>query len=102
MNGVRHNFTFERLSVPEVVLVKPMKFGDQRGYFMETYAAAAFAGEGIEAVFVQDNQSLSSKRGTVRGLHFQVPPCSQAKLVRVVYGAIFDVAVDLRQSSPHY
>uniref|UniRef100_UPI002FC62213 dTDP-4-dehydrorhamnose 3,5-epimerase n=1 Tax=Bosea sp. (in: a-proteobacteria) TaxID=1871050 RepID=UPI002FC62213 len=73
-----------------------------RGYFMETWSAEAFAAAGIGAVFVQDNQSLSGTRGVVRGLHFQAPPVPQAKLVRVLKGSIFDVAVDLRSGSPSY
>jgi dTDP-4-dehydrorhamnose 3,5-epimerase len=95
-------FAFEPLAIPVVVLVRPKKFGDARGYFMETYNAEAFAAAGIAASFVQDNQSLSAARGVVRGLHFQVPPTPQAKLVRVLKGAVFDVAVDLRMGSPSY
>lgn len=95
-------FAFEPLAIPAVVLVRPKKFGDARGYFMETYSAEAFAAAGIGAVFVQDNQSLSGPRGVVRGLHFQAPPVPQAKLVRVLKGSIFDVAVDLRLGSPSY
>ena len=96
------NFTFKHLEMDGVVLVHPRKFGDMRGYFMETYSAADYAAGGIGAQFVQDNQSLSAQPGTIRGLHFQVPPKPQAKLVRVLAGAIFDVAVDLRRSSPTY
>lgn len=95
-------FAFEPLAIPVVVLVRPKKFGDARGYFMETWSEDAFAAAGIAASFVQDNQSLSAARGVVRGLHFQVPPTPQAKLVRVLRGAIFDVAVDLRMGSPSY
>jgi len=95
-------FAFEPLAIPAVVLIRPKRFGDARGYFMETYHAAAFAAAGIDAVFIQDNQSLSAARGVVRGLHFQAPPAAQAKLVRVLKGAIFDVAVDLRVGSPSY
>ena len=95
-------FAFEPLAIPAVVLVRPTKFGDARGYFMETYSTEAFAAAGIGAVFVQDNQSLSAARGVVRGLHFQAPPAAQAKLVRVLKGAIFDVAVDIRAGSPSY
>lgn len=96
------NFAFEPLAIPGPVLVRPRRFGDARGYFMETYSAGPFRAAGVEAVFVQDNQSLSSRRGVLRGLHFQRPPAAQAKLVRVLKGAIFDVAVDLREGSPHY
>lgn len=95
-------FAFEPLAIPAVVLIRPKKFGDARGYFMETWSADAFAAAGIDAAFVQDNQSLSAGRGVVRGLHFQAPPAPQAKLVRVLKGAIFDVAVDIRAGSPSY
>ncbi|CAD5287893.1 dTDP-4-dehydrorhamnose 3,5-epimerase [Bosea sp. 62] len=95
-------FVFEPLAIPAVVLIKPKKFGDARGYFMETYSAEAFAAAGIDAAFVQDNQSLSATRGVVRGLHFQGPPAAQAKLIRVLKGAIFDVTVDIRVGSPSY
>jgi dTDP-4-dehydrorhamnose 3,5-epimerase len=91
-----------RLAIPEVCLLAPRKHGDHRGFFSETYSKRAFAEAGIEADFVQDNHSLSAEAGTVRGLHFQVPPRAQAKLLRVVRGAVFDVAVDLRQGSPTY
>jgi dTDP-4-dehydrorhamnose 3,5-epimerase len=92
----------ESLAVPAVKLVRPQRFGDDRGFFSETYARPAFAAAGIGIEFVQDNHSLSAARGTVRGLHFQIPPFAQAKLVRVVRGAIRDVAVDLRRGSPTY
>ena len=85
--------------IPAVKILKPKKFGDQRGFFSETYNKSALAERGIDLDFVQDNHSLSRKRGVVRGLHFQVPPFAQAKLLRVVRGAIFDVAVDLRRGS---
>jgi dTDP-4-dehydrorhamnose 3,5-epimerase len=95
-------FTARRLEIADLLLVAPQKFGDARGYFLESYNAAAFRDLGIMAEFVQDNQSLSARAGTVRGLHFQVPPAAQAKLVRVLRGAVFDVAVDLRRGSPSY
>ena len=95
-------FAFEPLAIPAVVLIRPKKFGDARGYFMETYSTEAFAAAGIEAAFVQDNQSLSATAGVVRGLHFQAPPVPQAKLIRVLKGVIFDVAVDIRVGSPSY
>ncbi|ACB97060.1 dTDP-4-dehydrorhamnose 3,5-epimerase [Beijerinckia indica] len=94
--------TVEKLAIPDVLLIRPKKFGDARGYFAETYNARAYCEAGIDCVFVQDNQSLSVEKGTIRGLHFQVPPEPQAKLVRVLRGAILDVAVDLRRGSPHY
>lgn len=85
-----------------VKLFRPKKFADARGFFCETFNARSYAEAGVACVFVQDNQSLSKKAGTIRGLHFQRPPAAQAKLVRVVRGAIFDVAVDLRRGSPSY
>lgn len=90
------------LDIPDVKLITPRRFGDNRGFFSETWNRAAFAEAGIEADFVQDNHSLSATVGTLRGLHFQIPPFAQAKLVRVSRGAIFDVAVDIRTSSPTY
>ena len=89
-------------SLPGVVIIEPQVFGDKRGYFMETYAAAKFAALGINTVFVQDNQSFSSQKGILRGIHFQNAPYAQAKLVRVTRGAVMDVAVDLRKGSPTY
>jgi dTDP-4-dehydrorhamnose 3,5-epimerase len=85
-----------------VRLVVPRRLHDSRGYFVETYTRRTFVEAGIEAAFVQDNQSLSRERGTIRGLHFQLAPEPQAKLVRVLAGSIFDVAVDLREGSPSY
>ena len=88
--------------IPDVKVLTPRKFEDVRGFFSETHNSQALAELGIDLKFVQDNDSLSVDRGTVRGLHFQIPPFAQDKLVRVVHGAIFDVAVDLRRSSPTY
>jgi dTDP-4-dehydrorhamnose 3,5-epimerase len=96
------NFAAERLSIPDVVLIMARRFADSRGWFMESWKAPAFAELGVAAEFVQDNHSMSARRGTVRGLHFQSPPRAQAKLVRVLRGAIYDVAVDLRRGSPTY
>lgn len=93
---------FKQLSIPDVILLTPRTFSDARGWFRETYSVDAFREIGIDCAFVQDNHSLSQHRGTIRGLHFQVPPESQAKLIRVVKGSIFDVAVDLRRASPSY
>jgi len=90
------------LSIPEVVLLTPKKHDDDRGWFVETYNRRTLAAAGIDATFVQDNQSLSTQRGTIRGLHFQTAPHMQAKLVRVLQGAVYDVAVDLRAGSPSY
>lgn len=90
------------LAIADVVLITPRRFGDDRGFFEETYSARAFEAAGLEFTFVQDNQSLSRDVGVLRGLHYQAPPHAQAKLVRVARGAIFDVAVDLRSGSPTY
>jgi len=89
-------------SLPGVLIIEPQVFGDHRGYFMETYSVNTFLQLGIDQVFVQDNQSFTAQKGTLRGLHFQNNPMSQAKLVRVTKGAVLDVAVDLRKGSPHY
>ncbi len=88
--------------LPGVLLLRPRYFADARGYFVETYNKRAAATAGVAADFVQDNQALSLRAGTVRALHFQVPPRPQAKLVRVLRGSIYDVAVDLRVGSPNY
>jgi dTDP-4-dehydrorhamnose 3,5-epimerase len=96
------NVALEPHEIDGVAVVHPKKFVDARGYFVETYNARTYVDAGIAATFVQDNQSLSVERGTIRGLHFQLPPEPQAKLVRVIQGAIFDVAVDLRRGSPTY
>jgi dTDP-4-dehydrorhamnose 3,5-epimerase len=87
--------------IPDVKLVIPSVFRDERGYFMEAYRESSFRDAGINTNFVQDNQSLSGK-GILRGLHFQAPPFAQAKLVKVVAGAVLDVAVDIRPNSPTY
>ncbi|MCI5847807.1 MAG: dTDP-4-dehydrorhamnose 3,5-epimerase [Clostridiales bacterium] len=88
--------------LPGVWILEPQVFGDQRGYFMETYSTRAFAELGIPNTFVQDNQSFTAQKGTLRGIHFQNAPLAQAKLVRVTRGAVMDVAVDLRRGSPTY
>jgi len=90
------------LGLPGLRLLKPRRFADSRGYFVETHNERTFAAAGIVAKFVQDNQSYSASRGTIRALHFQVPPAAQAKLVRVLRGSVYDVAVDLRAGSPAY
>ena len=92
----------EHTDIPGVLLLKVRYFADQRGFFVETYNQRSARDIGLTAGFVQDNQALSFKRGTVRALHFQIPPKSQAKLVRVLRGSIYDVAVDLRWGSPTY
>jgi dTDP-4-dehydrorhamnose 3,5-epimerase len=89
-------------ALPGVVVLVPRRFGDDRGYFSETWNAQALAARGLAVAFVQDNESLSRRAGTLRGLHYQAPPFAQAKLVRAVCGAILDVAVDVRQGSPTY
>jgi dTDP-4-dehydrorhamnose 3,5-epimerase len=88
--------------IPAVKRVVPNRFGDDRGWFSETFRADILAGAGIADAFVQDNQSFSAQSGTVRGLHFQLAPAGQAKLVRVLSGSILDVAVDLRRGSETY
>lgn len=85
-----------------VLVVEPDLFGDHRGWFMETYSKDKFVKEGIELNFIQDNQSFSAIRGTLRGLHYQLNPKAQTKLVRCTRGVIFDVTVDIRKGSPTY
>lgn len=88
-------------AIPDVKIIEPVRFGDARGWFCETYNAARYKAAGITADFVQDNESFSSK-GVVRGLHWQAAPKTQAKLVHVIRGAVWDVAVDVRKGSPTY
>src|SRR5215218_3218643 len=92
----------QRLSIPEVLLITPSRFGDERGFFSETYSRRRLAEVGFDKEFVQDNHSMSSRRGVLRGLHFQRGAFMQDKLVRVARGAIFDVAVDIRSGSPTF
>lgn len=92
----------EKLSIPEVLLITPPKFGDSRGFFSETWSEAKLAAAGFTQHFVQDNHSYSAEVGTIRGLHCQLAPSVQGKLVRVVKGAIWDVAVDIRRGSPSF
>ena len=94
-------FRFEKLDIPDVILIEPPKFGDQRGFFMETYKNSEFISNGIREQFVQDNYSRSAK-GVLRGLHYQKQPEAQGKLVMVYRGEIFDVAVDIRKGSPTF
>lgn len=89
-------------ALPEVWIIEPKVFGDHRGYFMETYSEKAFADIGITDRFVQDNQSFTQKKGTLRGIHFQQDPMAQSKIVRVNRGRVLDLAVDLRKGSPNY
>jgi dTDP-4-dehydrorhamnose 3,5-epimerase len=89
-------------ALPDVKVLAPRRFGDARGYFCETWSRTHAGAAGIDVSFVQDNESLSARAGTLRGLHYQAPPFAQAKLVRVARGAIRDVAVDARRGSPTY
>jgi len=94
-------FTFKRLSIPDVILIEPRSFSDDRGFFFESFKESDFFSNGIDKKFVQDNFS-HSVHGVIRGLHFQKAPKAQAKLVTVLKGKIFDVAVDIRKNSPTY
>ena len=93
--------TIEKTAIEDLIIINPTVFEDSRGYFFEAYNQAKFQENGISYKFIQDNQSFS-KRGVVRGLHLQINPFAQAKLVRVLEGEILDVAVDLRKNSPTY
>jgi dTDP-4-dehydrorhamnose 3,5-epimerase len=92
----------ETTPIPDVRLITPERHGDHRGFLSEVYSRRALAAAGIEIDLVQDNHTLSAMAGTVRGLHYQLPPMAQAKLIRVTRGAIYDVAVDLRRQSPTF
>ncbi len=92
----------ERLAIPDVLLLTPPRHKDPRGSFSETWSQRRYAELGIAGPFVQDNHSVSGPRGVLRGLHLQIAPSVQGKLVRVVRGVIWDVAVDVRHGSPHY
>ncbi len=94
-------FTFKKLSIPDVILVEPKVFPDERGFFLESFKESTFQENGITTKFVQDNYSHSIKR-VLRGLHYQKNPKAQAKLVTAIRGEIFDVAVDIRKDSPTY
>jgi dTDP-4-dehydrorhamnose 3,5-epimerase len=96
------SLTVENTSLLGVYVITPARFGDHRGFFSESYSAKALAEHDITTQFVQDNHSLSKTQGTIRGLHFQAPPCAQDKLVRCGRGVLFDVAVDIRTESPTY
>ena len=88
--------------IKDLFIIEPQVFGDNRGWFFESYSKIKLAKQGLECDFVQDNHSFSAQKGTLRGLHFQLNPKAQAKLVRCTRGAILDVAVDLREGSPTY
>lgn len=90
---------FQKTDLDGLMLITPKVFKDSRGFFLESYSSRAFEDVGIKTVFVQDNHSRSENTGVLRGLHFQKPPFAQSKLIRVVEGAIFDVAVDIRKGS---
>lgn len=90
------------LAIPDVLLIEPRRFGDDRGFFSEVWKRSTLVAQGFDVTFVQDNHSLSREVGVVRGLHFQRPPAAQGKLVRVTRGRILDVAVDIREGSPTY
>lgn len=94
-------FSFDTTDIPDLILITPKVFPDGRGYFMESWKRSDFYEAGIREDFVQDNHSYSS-RGILRGLHYQTPPHSQGKLVRVITGSVWDVAVDIRRDSEHY
>ncbi len=91
-----------KTEIEDVIVIEPAVFGDHRGWFSETYSKIKFSELGIDVEFVQDNHSFSAQKGTLRGLHFQLEPKAQTKLVRCTKGKILDVAVDLRQSSKTY
>lgn len=92
----------QSLAIPGPLFIQPRRLGDERGWFSEVYRKDLLAEAGIHDEFVQDNQSYSLQSGTIRGLHFQLEPFAQAKIVHVLQGAILDVVVDLRRSSPHF
>jgi dTDP-4-dehydrorhamnose 3,5-epimerase len=94
--------TVRKLALEGVVEILPKRFEDERGFFSETFNGPELARAGIDLSFVQDNHSLSRRRGVLRGLHYQLPPKAQDKLLRVVRGAIFDVAIDIRSNSPTF
>lgn len=93
---------FQKTNLQDAILIKPKFFKDERGFFVESYSKKVFQENGIDIEFVQDNHSLSVEKGILRGLHFQNKPHSQAKLVRVVKGKVYDVIVDLRENSATY
>ncbi len=94
-------FTFEKTALPGVVLITPQVFQDERGYFFESYKKSDFASNGIREEFIQENRSVSIQ-GVLRGLHYQLPPYAQGKLVSCASGSIFDVAVDIQKGSPTF
>ena len=95
-------FTFKKMEIPDVILISPKVFEDERGFFIETYKYDDFKKFGLSERFIQDNYSRSAKKGTLRGLHYQIEPKAQSKVIRVVRGSILDVAVDIRPGSTTY
>ena len=93
---------FTKTNIPDVILIEPKIFGDDRGYFVETFRSDLFEKEsGVQTNFIQDNESRSN-HGVLRGLHYQLPPYAQSKLVRVIEGKVLDIAVDIRKGSPYF
>jgi len=91
-----------KAGLEDVLIIEPEVFGDNRGWFLETYSRLKLESQGIDCTFIQDNHSFSAKKWTLRGLHFQKPPMAQSKLIRCTRGSILDVAVDIRKGSPNY
>lgn len=102
MRSERRDLKIHKTSLEGVVLITPRRFGDDRGWFSESWKAAAHADAGLDFYWVQDNHSFSAQQGTLRGLHYQAPPHAQDKLLRCTRGRIWDVAVDYRKGSPTY
>ena len=96
------SLTVRELDIPGVLEITPKKFGDERGFFSETFNTTRYAEAGVDTTWVQDNHSLSASAGVLRGMHFQLPPHAQDKLVRVVRGRVFDVVADIRRGSPTF
>jgi dTDP-4-dehydrorhamnose 3,5-epimerase len=92
----------DRAEIPDVLIIRPKKFGDVRGFFSEVFKNADLKAHGVDLDWMQDNHSFSQSRGVLRGLHYQAAPEAQAKILRVIRGAIYDVAVDIRRGSPTY
>jgi dTDP-4-dehydrorhamnose 3,5-epimerase len=101
-SNILQQMKIEPLQIADILLSTPTRHVDPRGFFSETFRADVFASHGVDATFVQDNHVCSERKGVLRGLHFQVPPRAQGKLVRCIKGAILDVAVDIRRESPSF
>jgi dTDP-4-dehydrorhamnose 3,5-epimerase len=102
LKEVKIEVKFSKTNIDGVIIVESAVFGDHRGWFLESYNEGNFLEAGIKITFVQDNQSFSANKGTLRGLHYQLNPKAQTKLVRCTRGAIYDVAVDIRKGSPTF